>query len=88
MSGVDGRGRRKIWVVVFSPTGCDAMIRVLDLTEGSKRREGFLVATIGPTTRDHLWKKYGVKADVCAERPSEEGVYEGIERFTRERGLS
>ncbi|PLN77316.1 tetrapyrrole biosynthesis, uroporphyrinogen III synthase [Aspergillus taichungensis] len=93
-SGLDNADEREksVWVVVFSPTGCDAMIRVLDLgttgESGRRRKEGFFIATIGPTTRDHLWNKYGVEADVCAERPSEEGVYEGIERFMRDRASS
>ncbi|PLB35856.1 NAD(P)-binding protein [Aspergillus candidus] len=92
VDGVDGADKRDggVWVVVFSPTGCDAMVRVLGLDGSgeSKRKEGFYVATIGPTTRDHLLNKYGVRADVCAERPSEEGVYTGIEEFMRGRGSS
>ncbi|KAL4862039.1 tetrapyrrole biosynthesis, uroporphyrinogen III synthase [Aspergillus spectabilis] len=86
-----------IWVVVFSPTGCDAMVRVLRREsenggdgdgegegegEGRKRRRIF-VATIGPTTRDHLVKECGFEPDVCAERPSPEGVGEGIGEFMR-----
>ncbi|PLB50184.1 tetrapyrrole biosynthesis, uroporphyrinogen III synthase [Aspergillus steynii IBT 23096] len=86
----DGQGKRAVWVVVFSPTGCDAMVRVLEKQRqrggqgeeegGGKRLEGIFVATIGPTTRDHL-RKLGFEVDVCAERPSQEGVGEGIERF-------
>ncbi|KAE8355368.1 tetrapyrrole biosynthesis, uroporphyrinogen III synthase [Aspergillus coremiiformis] len=69
---------RAVWVVVFSPTGCDAMLRVLKgLADGERR---VFIATIGPTTRDHL-RKYGFEADVCAEKPSQEGVGMGIERF-------
>ncbi|KAF5860183.1 hypothetical protein ETB97_001888 [Aspergillus alliaceus] len=69
---------RAIWVVVFSPTGCDAMLRVLKALGGGKRR--VFIATIGPTTRDHL-RKYEFEADVCAEKPSQEGVGMGIEKF-------
>lgn len=91
-----GRGKRAVWVVVFSPTGCDAMVRVLEQQgqeqtqkQGGKRLEGVFVATIGPTTRDHLSRKLGFEVDVCAERPSQEGVGEGIERFMeRWRGTS
>lgn len=81
-----------LWVVVFSPSGCEGMLRVLGLgtfdtgtgigTGGDavgKRR--VFVATIGPTTRDYLKEKFGFEADVCAERPSPEGVGEGIRRF-------
>ncbi|KAM0109017.1 hypothetical protein ACP6JB_005161 [Aspergillus fumigatus] len=89
-----------IWVVVFSPTGCDAMLRVLGLlststepsaggadtlVDGSASRteRRFFIATIGPTTRDHLVKNYGFQPDVCAEKPSPEGVGAGIEAFLR-----
>ncbi|KAL5334730.1 tetrapyrrole biosynthesis, uroporphyrinogen III synthase [Aspergillus crustosus] len=71
-----------IWVIVFSPTGCDAMVRVLGRervkSDGQKR---VFVATIGPTTRDHLVKECGFEPDVCAEKPSPEGVREGIAEF-------
>ena len=85
-----GRGKRVVWVVVFSPTGCDAMLRVLGLggqEEGQKNQEdrNVFVATIGPTTRDHLRSKYGFEPDVCAEKPSHEGVGAGIERFMERR---
>lgn len=95
-------GERVIWVVVFSPTGCDAMLRVLgllststgssaggagalvdEIASGTERR--VFVATIGPTTRDHLIKNYGFEPDVCAEKPSQEGVGAGIEAFMRRR---
>ncbi|KAL4993383.1 tetrapyrrole biosynthesis, uroporphyrinogen III synthase [Aspergillus recurvatus] len=81
-----------IWVVVFSPTGCDAMVRVLrreggrvgggdDDGDGARRR--VFVATIGPTTRDHLVNECGFEPDVCAAKPSPEGVGAGIEEFMR-----
>lgn len=78
--------RKKVWVVVFSPTGCDAMLRVLNTllpttAEGDKARKRYYIATIGPTTRDHLISKYGVQPDVCAEIPSPEGVGDGIRAF-------
>ncbi|KAF9885172.1 hypothetical protein FE257_000621 [Aspergillus nanangensis] len=80
-----------VWVVVFSPTGCDAMVRVLDLNQGrgeandEKGRNGrrVFVATIGPTTRDHLVKNMGFEPQVCAEKPSQEGVAEGIATFMK-----
>lgn len=93
-SDFGGNGNDNVlWVVVFSPTGCEGMLRVLGLGPfggsdtkvdtniggGSKRR--VLVATIGPTTRDFLKRKFGFEPDVCAESPSPEGVGEGIRRF-------
>jgi uroporphyrinogen-III synthase len=86
-----------VWVVVFSPTGCEAMLRVLELgpfsSSGSasasadmeeKAGRRVFVATIGPTTRDHLRQEFGFEAHVCAPKPSPEGVAEGIERFMSE----
>ncbi|KAF7545643.1 hypothetical protein G7Z17_g9012 [Cylindrodendrum hubeiense] len=75
------------WVVVFSPTGCDNLLRgmgVLDLDTGKVRpdaRDGrTFVATIGPTTRDHL-RTLGFEPDVCAEAPTPAGVLHGIVEY-------
>lgn len=72
------------WVVVFSPTGCDSFLRglgILDAETGKVRpgsRDGkTFIATIGPTTRDHL-RSFGFEPDVCADAPSPEGVLQGI----------
>jgi uroporphyrinogen-III synthase len=90
-----------MWVVVFSPTGCDAMLRVLRNTHttgshaanedevsaqgtGDGKRRNCFIATIGPTTRDHLRSKYGIEPEVCAEKPSPEGVGSGIINFMRQ----
>lgn len=83
---VVGRSSGDIWVVVFSPTGCEAMLRVLGLGPFAGTGNGagngkVFVATIGPTTRDHLREKFGFEAHVCAPKPSPEGVLEGIEKF-------
>ncbi|KAJ5374581.1 Tetrapyrrole biosynthesis uroporphyrinogen III synthase [Penicillium concentricum] len=85
---VVGRAVGDVWVVVFSPTGCEAMLRVLGLGPfagtGTKTGKGrVFVATIGPTTRDHLREKFGFEAHVCAPKPTPEGVLEGIEAFMR-----
>ncbi|GLA59998.1 hypothetical protein AtubIFM54640_011423 [Aspergillus tubingensis] len=95
-TGREGRGR-VVWTVVFSPTGCEGMLRGLGYlgkedgsgsgwgkVDGDGERRRFFVATIGPTTRDYLRREFGFEADVCAERPSPEGVGEGIERFMNE----
>ncbi|ROT42723.1 uroporphyrinogen-III synthase [Sodiomyces alkalinus F11] len=80
-------GRPMRWIVVFSPTGCGEMLRglgILDEVTGRAKAKikeddrSTFVATIGPTTRDHLWQVYGFKADVCAEHPTAEGVYREI----------
>ncbi|KAJ4412024.1 hypothetical protein N0V82_008903 [Gnomoniopsis sp. IMI 355080] len=82
------RENRMTWIVVFSPTGCDAMLKglgMLDETTGKARpkdpaRTRF-VATIGPTTRNYLQRTFQFEPDVCAEKPSPEGVLEGIKQF-------
>ncbi|MCJ1287238.1 hypothetical protein MMC26_006586 [Xylographa opegraphella] len=82
-----GEGRGPVWVAVFSPAGCAEMVKVLRGTErvrGAGGREVY-VASIGPTTRDYLLEEFGFRVDVCAERPSPEGLAEGIARFMRER---
>ncbi|KAA8649762.1 hypothetical protein EYZ11_001682 [Aspergillus tanneri] len=82
---------RVVWVVVFSPTGCEAMLKVLgatsDDTDGNRRMERVFVATIGPTTREHLRNQFGFVPEVCAEKPSPEGVGLGIEMFMERAGL-
>lgn len=78
------------WVVVFSPTGCQAMLEsleLLDTTTGKVKplpsRSSILIATIGPTTRDYLQDEFGFAPHVCAERPSPEGIAEGIQAFLK-----
>ncbi|KAK2034379.1 uroporphyrinogen-III synthase HemD [Colletotrichum zoysiae] len=76
-------------VVVFSPTGCDSMLRglgLLDESTGKAKRDGgeerkTFIATIGPTTRDYLRRTFDFEPDVCAEEPSPEGVKSGIIEF-------
>lgn len=88
----DTKDRDVRWVVVFSPTGCEAMLRALGMLDSRTgkvkqaderdevNRKTF-IATIGPTTRDYLMNTFNYEPDVCAERPSPEGVIEGIKRF-------
>lgn len=83
------------WIVVFSPTGCDSMLRVMGIldAETNKVYKGYerdgktFIATIGPTTRDHLLS-FGFQPDVCAESPTPEGVLEGIQEFMAKRNQS
>lgn len=83
------------WVAVFSPTGCDSMLRGLGLLdeatgrakskgagEGVDAGEGAVfVVTIGPTTQAHLRDGFGFEPHAMAETPSPEGVLEAITRF-------
>lgn len=83
------------WVVVFSPTGCEAMLRALDMldpktgrvkTDKSPQTRGNIyIATIGPTTRDYLKTNFGYEPDVCAEAPSPKGIEDGIKKFMNNR---
>ncbi|KAM3072063.1 hypothetical protein ACMFMG_008524 [Clarireedia jacksonii] len=88
--------RKSRWVVVFSPTGCEAMLRALGWLdpemgkakhlaneEGTQRKT--FIATIGPTTRDYLKNTFDYEPDVCADKPSPEGVIEGIKKFSQNR---
>lgn len=78
--------RTPLWTVIFSPTGCDAVLRTLNIldngnkdTDSSKRK--CRIVTIGPTTRDYLITKYGFEPDVVARRPTPEGIGEGIKEY-------
>ncbi|KAF2436184.1 tetrapyrrole biosynthesis, uroporphyrinogen III synthase [Tothia fuscella] len=83
------------WVVVFSPTGCKAMLESLKLldhetgkvksAELKNRKDNIFVATIGPTTRDYLRREFDFEPDVCAETPTPEGVGNGIAAFLANR---
>ena len=84
----ESQDRKMAWIVVFSPTGCDAMLRglgMIDEETGKARpkdpnRTRF-IATIGPTTRNYLKRTFDLEPDVCAEKPSPEGVLDGIKQF-------
>lgn len=82
------------WVVVFSPTAGKGMLKGLGwLDERTGKWKGgdgerrTYVACIGPTTREYLSREFGFEADVVAERPSPQGVKDGIERFMKEKGI-
>lgn len=79
------------WIVVFSPTGCEAMLESLGFldpdtskvksTKLNKSGSKIFVATIGPTTRDYLRREFDFEPDVCAQTPSPGGVLEAISTF-------
>jgi uroporphyrinogen-III synthase len=92
-------GRKVVVVVVFSPQGCEAMLRCLGFIDCEKKltvvekkkwrsgptgsRKQYVIATIGPTTRDYLKRTFDFDADVCAAKPSPDGVANGIWEFLR-----
>lgn len=82
------KDNKRRWVVIFSPTGCEAALRALGwldpVTKKATHPEGCrrtYIASIGPTTRDYLINQFGYQPDVCAEKPSPEGVGDAIEAF-------
>ncbi|KAK0714311.1 tetrapyrrole biosynthesis, uroporphyrinogen III synthase [Apiosordaria backusii] len=82
--------RPRRWVVVFSPSGCDSMLSALDLLDESSGKakpkessRSTYIATIGPTTRDHLIHNFGYEPEVSAEQPSPEGVWDAITGYSR-----
>jgi uroporphyrinogen-III synthase len=85
----DTQSRRMRWIVVFSPTGCDSMLRGLGLLddrtgkakEVDPERRNTFIATIGPTTRDYLRRTFDFEPDVVAETPTPEGVRFGITQY-------
>jgi uroporphyrinogen-III synthase len=93
----ENEGRKVVVVVVFSPQGCEAMLRCLGFIDSEKKltvveeekwrsgptrsRTQYVIATIGPTTRDYLKRTFDFDADVCAAKPSPEGVANGIWEF-------
>ncbi|PSK46368.1 Uroporphyrinogen-III synthase [Elsinoe australis] len=84
-----------MWVVVFSPSGCRAMLRKVgwlndkgeyDRNLARTRSPGIYVATIGPTTRDFLKRQFSFQPHVCADTPSPEGVGKGIMEYMEGHG--
>ena len=84
------------WVVVFSPTAGEGMLRGLgwlDMANGRTKTciidpsRRTYVACIGPTTRNYLVQEFGFEPDVVAKKPSPQGVKDGIESFMKEKGL-
>ncbi|RDA93396.1 hypothetical protein CP533_2005 [Ophiocordyceps camponoti-saundersi (nom. inval.)] len=81
------------WIVVFSPSGCDSLLRCLgwlddatgkvSLITSTTTNAGTLIATIGPTTRAHLMDNFAFEPHACAATPSPEGVLKAIELYRR-----
>ncbi|KAI9801647.1 MAG: hypothetical protein M1833_002329 [Piccolia ochrophora] len=87
----------KVWVVLFSPQGAVEVLRaslVGDvITEGAdaarewrRRRKRLGIATIGPTTRECMMKELDFEPDVCATKPTPEGLAEAIAEFSVYKG--
>lgn len=78
--------KAKQWVVVFSPTGCRAMLQGIGLCDNDgnilndviSQSRTTRIATIGPTTKAYLQNEFGFEPDVCAARPSPEGLSEAM----------
>lgn len=79
------------WVVVFSPTGCRAMLQGIGLidchgkaTEAASAGQARTarIVTIGPTTQAFLRDKLGFEPDAVAPKPSPEGLFEAMNDYT------
>lgn len=87
----DSQGYKRVWIVVFSPTGCGSMLEVLgilDVKKGSidvaKRDRNILIITIGPTTQRYLQEQFGFRADASAASPSPEGILDAIREYDKQ----
>ena len=75
------------WVVVFSPTGCDVMLKQLGMLDDTTKAKASteiakaFVATIGPTTRNYLVQNFKVEPHVCSKSPTPEALLNGILEF-------
>ncbi|RDA82352.1 hypothetical protein CP532_5009 [Ophiocordyceps camponoti-leonardi (nom. inval.)] len=86
------------WIVVFSPSGCDSLLRCLGWLDDATGKVsspasmttngGTFIATIGPTTRAHLMDTFDFEPHACAATPSPEGVLKAIERYMRHKEAS
>lgn len=93
LAGNERSGVAEQWVVVFSPTGCRAMLECLgwlnkdtgryDAELAASRWKETRIATIGPTTRDYLISQFGFEPHVCAAKPSYEGIGDGIVEYRK-----
>jgi uroporphyrinogen-III synthase len=78
---------REQWVVVFSPSGCQTVLKVLELLDEASerydrsRQSCTKIATIGPTTKAFMLKRFNFEPQVCAPSPSPEGVGEAIQSY-------
>ncbi|KAL8813678.1 MAG: hypothetical protein Q9223_000299 [Gallowayella weberi] len=80
------------WIVIFSPAGGESLLRALGWLQGDSNDESKIqrpvdrrtyIASIGPTTRDYMKNTFGFDVEVCAGKPSPEGVRQGVEEFMR-----
>lgn len=79
-----------LWIVVFSPTGCAALLSTLGWLDehgrycaglANGRHDHVRIATIGPTTRDFLMDNFGFQPHACANQPSPSGVDRAMREY-------
>lgn len=80
---VTGRSDGPNWVVVFSPTGCKSMLETLGLLDSRVGRYNGTavstrIATIGPTTKDHLIREFHFVPHAVAAKPMPEALVKSI----------
>ncbi|KAF3916965.1 hypothetical protein AA313_de0206383 [Arthrobotrys entomopaga] len=79
--GENKREGEERWIVVFSPTGTEAALKVLNEREGGRVK--YKLCTIGPTTKDYLWQAFKRKPDAMAKSPSPEGLLEAVKHGSK-----
>ncbi len=74
--------KKPVGSVQNPPDDPEGLIKeVQAVAEGKAEQRKTFIATIGPTTRDYLINGFGYTPDVCAKKPSPEGVGEAITEF-------
>ena len=78
------------WVVVFSPSGCRTVLRVLQLVDEKTgkyspgRQTATRLATIGPTTKAFLRREFDFEPHVCSTHPTPENLGDSIHSFRQQ----
>jgi uroporphyrinogen-III synthase len=79
-------------VVIFSPSGCRTMMKVLGLVDettgkyDNRRKSETKIATIGPTTKAFLIREFDLEPDVSAPSPNPESLGNAIHAFRTKSG--
>ncbi|KAG4300868.1 hypothetical protein PCK1_002945 [Pneumocystis canis] len=68
------------WIVFFSPYGSNIVMKYIPTTYLSR----FKIATIGPTTLQHLNSKWNIKAKVITQHPEPNSLLEAIMNYEKD----
>ncbi|KAF3934581.1 hypothetical protein ABW20_dc0100571 [Dactylellina cionopaga] len=83
-NGKNEKDEREVrWIVVFSPTGTDAALKVVAEKEEKGLNCKYKICTIGPTTTDFMEQAFKRRPDAIARTPSPEGLLEAMKEGSR-----